>query len=83
MNTFITQIKAAITHAEEVEQELIRQEFRNQQLEIVIKIIAARTDGKIQWTDQELKAAITDPRCLMLGSLGLELYGSTANQGQP
>jgi len=76
--TFLEQIKEAIEQAEANKRELDAQKFRNQQLELALKIIARQNGGAIDWTAQELIEAKQDERCIVLGALGFELYGDGA-----
>ena len=75
-DSIFDQIKAAIDHAERTERELRDQERRNSHLETVLKIMARRNGGKLTWKPRELDDAREDERCVIIGALDMELYGS-------
>ena len=60
------------------QQDLVIAKFRNYQFETVLRLLARRSGGKLEWTNEELEAAKLDDRALMLGGLDLELYDPPA-----
>jgi hypothetical protein len=82
-SSIFDQIKDAITSAENTERELSTQRFRAAQQETVLKIMARRNNGRLQWTASELDAATEDDRCVMLGALDMDLYGERHSADAP
>jgi len=69
-----SELQKAIDCFNRTQQDLVIEKFLNSQFETVLRLLARRTGGKIEWTREELEAAKLDDRPIMLGGLDLELY---------